>query len=157
MIGVKDISDAQLRWLYANCSGLVAVSHEDFGLTPLEANAFGKPVACLRAGGYVDTLKPGLSGVFIDTLSGPAIRSGIEELRRTAFDPARIVQHADRYSEAAFAGRLHELAEQSMVLPVVSSAHVTTLDLVQRDRRSTAATATAGVSGSTIRTADQPL
>ena len=37
------MSDAQLRWLYANCKAVVSASHEDFGLTPLEGNLFGKP------------------------------------------------------------------------------------------------------------------
>jgi glycosyltransferase involved in cell wall biosynthesis len=109
MIGVRDISDEQLRWLYANCSGLVAVSNEDFGLTPLEANAFGKPVACLRAGGYLDSVVPGVSGVFIEQLSAAAIADGVRELRRTPFDTAQILRHAERYSEPAFAGRLQQL------------------------------------------------
>jgi hypothetical protein len=33
IVGLKDLSDAQLRWVYANCSALVAVALEDFGLT----------------------------------------------------------------------------------------------------------------------------
>jgi glycosyltransferase involved in cell wall biosynthesis len=116
MVGVRDISDEQLRWLYANCSGLVAVSNEDFGLTPLEANAFGKPVACLRAGGYLDSVAPGVSGVFIEQLSAAAIADGVRELRRTPFDTAQILRHAERYSESAFAGRLQQLVEQNALV-----------------------------------------
>jgi len=47
---LEAVSDAQLRWLYAACTGLVAISHEDYGLTPLEAAAFGKPTVALRWG-----------------------------------------------------------------------------------------------------------
>ena len=36
------VEDAELRWLYRSCAGLVAASHEDFGLTPVEAAGFGK-------------------------------------------------------------------------------------------------------------------
>ena len=54
-----DVSDARLRWLYANCAGLVTASREDFGLTPVEAAAFGKPVAALRFGGHLDTVRAG--------------------------------------------------------------------------------------------------
>ena len=51
------VSDAELRGLYASCRALVAASHEDFGLTPLEAACFGKPTAALRWGGFLDTLE----------------------------------------------------------------------------------------------------
>ncbi len=61
-----EVSDARLRWLYASCAGLVAASREDFGLTPVEAAAFGKPVAALRWGGYLDTVVPDVTGVFFE-------------------------------------------------------------------------------------------
>ena len=38
---VGHVSDAQLRWLYANCRAVVSASHEDFGLTPLEGLVMG--------------------------------------------------------------------------------------------------------------------
>ena len=37
--------------LGARSAGVVAASHEDYGLTPLEAVAFGKPAAVWRHGG----------------------------------------------------------------------------------------------------------
>ena len=59
-----EVSDAELRWLYANARGLMAAAYEDFGLTPLEAAAFGRPAAVLAAGGYLDTVIDGQTGVF---------------------------------------------------------------------------------------------
>ena len=106
------MTDGQLRWLYANCAGLLAVSHEDFGLTPLEANSFGKPVACLRAGGYLDTLRPGLSGVFVESTGSPDIVDAIARLRATRWSTIAIKAHADRYSPATFASRLHTIADE---------------------------------------------
>jgi len=41
LVGVT--SDAELRWLYNSSIGVVAAAHEDYGLTPLEGAAFGKP------------------------------------------------------------------------------------------------------------------
>ncbi|MCZ7627689.1 MAG: hypothetical protein M5U19_00635 [Microthrixaceae bacterium] len=34
---MPEVKDSELRWLYANCSMVVAASFEDFGLTPVEA------------------------------------------------------------------------------------------------------------------------
>jgi glycosyltransferase involved in cell wall biosynthesis len=46
---VQEVSDAQKAWLYANCQGFVFPSiTEGFGLPPLEAMHFGKPVYLSR-------------------------------------------------------------------------------------------------------------
>jgi glycosyltransferase involved in cell wall biosynthesis len=52
---VPNISDGRLAWLYRLTNALVALSHEDFGLTPLEAASFGKPSVVLRWGGFLET------------------------------------------------------------------------------------------------------
>jgi glycosyltransferase involved in cell wall biosynthesis len=112
LTGVSGISDAQLRWLYANCSVLVAVSHEDFGLTPLEANAFGKPVICLRAGGYLDTVRAGETGVYIDRPAVADVAAAIEQVRNVAWSAIAIKAHAERFSPAVFANRLQQIANE---------------------------------------------
>ncbi len=128
LLGLTKLSDAQLRWLYANCSGLLAVSHEDFGLTPLEANSFGKPVACLRAGGFLDTLRPGLSGVFVESTSSTDIVDAIARLRATRWSSIAIKAHAERYSPATFASRLHTIADEVRTLqPQIQPARVPAL------------------------------
>ena len=112
VVGVTGVSDAQLRWLYANCSGLLALGHEDFGLTPLEANVFGKPVVCLRAGGYLDTVVDGRTGVLVDRLAVDEVADGIRRLRATAWDVEAVQDHAEAFSTASFGGRLREIAER---------------------------------------------
>ena len=69
-----DLTDAQMRWAYAHARALVAASHEDFGLTPLEAGAFGRPTLALRAGGYLDTIADGVNGAFFDEPTADAAR-----------------------------------------------------------------------------------
>lgn len=109
--GGRDLSDAQLRWLYAHCAGLVAIGHEDFGLTPLEANAFGAPVACLAAGGYLDTVRPGVTGVFVEGLTAPLVRDGVQRLLSSSFDRQAILEHAAGYSQEAFSRRLRAVVD----------------------------------------------
>jgi glycosyltransferase involved in cell wall biosynthesis len=112
VIGISCASDAQLRWLYAHCAALLAVSAEDFGLTPLEANAFGRPALCLRAGGYLDTLRPGRTGVFVDDATPAAIADGVRRLRATAFSEAAIRAHAGRFAPDVFAARIRQIAAE---------------------------------------------
>jgi glycosyltransferase involved in cell wall biosynthesis len=96
------VTDEQMRWLYAHATALVATSHEDFGLTPVEANAFGKPAYVLRAGGYLDTLAEGLSGVFLEAPTADAIVEGVRRGDATSFDPDLIRAHADAWSVRSF-------------------------------------------------------
>ncbi len=103
---VGSISDAELVWCYERCDGHATVAYEDFGLTPLEAASFGKPTLALRAGGFLDTIEPGTTGVFVDSLDTIEIASGIEDLVTTAWDEAAICAHADEFSVDRFA---HEL------------------------------------------------
>jgi glycosyltransferase involved in cell wall biosynthesis len=101
------VADDQLRWLYANARALVSVSDEDFGLTPLEANAFGTPVAVLRAGGFVETTLEGVSGVFIEAADPDAVRDALTGFPQ--FDEQDVRGNAERFSVVAFTARLRAL------------------------------------------------
>jgi glycosyltransferase involved in cell wall biosynthesis len=107
------VSDDELRWLYAHCSGVVAASHEDFGLTPLEAAVFGKPSVVLRAGGFLDTVVDGVTGVFFDPPEPQAIRRALRSCSEGSWDEATLRAHADSFSEARFCGRLREIVREA--------------------------------------------
>lgn len=96
------VDDEQLRWLYAHAACLVAASLEDFGLTPIEANAFGVPVAALRANGFLDTVIDGQTGRFFDRPRATEIARAVEEVLEVRWDRDAIRSHAARFSKAAF-------------------------------------------------------
>jgi glycosyltransferase involved in cell wall biosynthesis len=106
------VSDAQLRWLYARCSALVAAAHEDLGLTPLEAAAFGKPSAVLRWGGFRDTVRDGETGVFFDRAEADAIAAAVSAVHTRSWDADAIRKHAAAFSEERFAARLREIVRE---------------------------------------------
>lgn len=101
------VSDAQLRWLYANARALVSVAREDFGLTPIEANAFGTPALLLRAGGFLDTMNEGVSGLFIEQATASAVRDAARAL--PDLDRELVCKHADTFSPQAFKSRLYDI------------------------------------------------
>lgn len=100
------VTDAQMRWAYASARALVAPSHEDFGITPLEAAAWGKPTIALRAGGYLDTISEGVTGCFIEQPTAEAIRSAVLAFRDHHWDASAIRRHVGQFSEARFSERL---------------------------------------------------
>lgn len=100
-------TNAELRWLYSNCSLLVAASYEDFGLTPVEAAAWGRPTAALRTGGFLDTVVEGVTGDFFDEPTPPAIADTVRRLLDRRLPEGPILEHASFYSEDAFIKRLN--------------------------------------------------
>ena len=103
---VNGLDDAGLRWVYAHASALIAPSIEDFGLTPLEAGAFGKPTLALRGGGYLDTVVEDVTGMFFDAPTPDAIRSAVLAASLRRWDGEAITKHVDQFSEPRFHERL---------------------------------------------------
>lgn len=98
------VSDAQLRWLYANASALVSASKEDFGLTPIEANQFGTPAVTIKAGGFLETVEEGINGVYFEDLDSRSLLASLDEAERL---PRELVAaSAARHQSDVFLRRL---------------------------------------------------
>lgn len=60
-------TDKDMANLYKNCFAILATSfNEDWGITPLEANAFGKPVLAVNKGGFLESQIDGKTGFLIE-------------------------------------------------------------------------------------------
>jgi glycosyltransferase involved in cell wall biosynthesis len=100
------VDDRELRWLYTNCAALVAASYEDYGLTPLEAATFGRPAACLRWGGFLDTTREDVTAVFFSSPTGPAITDAIVRLKGMTWSEKAIRDNAHGFRTEVFCDRL---------------------------------------------------
>jgi glycosyltransferase involved in cell wall biosynthesis len=109
-VGVVD--DPQLRWLYASSCGVVAASYEDYGLTPLEGAAFGKPAAVLAWGGFLETVAKDETGVFFDSPTPDAIAAAVRRLVDDEWDEAELREQAARFAEIRFVERLREIVAE---------------------------------------------
>ncbi|WP_454112039.1 glycosyltransferase [Microbacterium aurum] len=106
------VEDAELRWLYENCAGLVAASYEDFGLSPVEAAAFGKPTAALHAGGYLDTVVGGQTGIFFEEPTRESIGEAVAIMLDTRWSEQAILAQAEKFCESRFIARLQNIVEE---------------------------------------------
>jgi len=111
---LEGVSDGQLAWLYRRSRALIAISYEDFGLTPLEAAAFGKPCIVLRWGGFVETMIENLTAVFIEVPEGEHVRRALEQLDARDWDADRIIEHAARYHEDVFVENIRDLVKAQL-------------------------------------------
>ncbi|MCC6176583.1 MAG: glycosyltransferase [Chloroflexi bacterium] len=99
------VDDESLRELYAGCRGYLFPGEEDFGIAPVEAQAAGKPVAAYAAGGSLDTVIDGETGVLFREQTPEALAGAVRRLERLSFDPERIRQNAERFSASVFRQR----------------------------------------------------
>lgn len=106
------VLDDELRWIYGNASVLVGASYEDFGLSPLEAGAFGRPSVVLRAGGYLDSVREGVTGEFFDTLDPQDVAGAIGTALGRTWDEPVLVDHAASFGVDRFVARLREIVEE---------------------------------------------
>jgi glycosyltransferase involved in cell wall biosynthesis len=95
--------------LFARCHAYLVPGEEDFGIAPVEAMASGKPVVALRAGGVLDTVIDGETGVLFGAQTSDSLAEAIERVDRTAFDRSRLRAHAETFGVDVFRRRFSEL------------------------------------------------
>ncbi len=75
---------------------------EDFGMVAVEAMASGTPVIALKAGGALDFVVEGTSGVFFNEPTVTSLCEAIEKSAKIEWAPEAIVRHAEGFSYEAF-------------------------------------------------------
>lgn len=96
------VSEAERRSLFAGCRAFLFPGEEDFGITPLEAMAAGRPVIAYAAGGALDTIVPGLNGRFFHEQSAAALAVAIAAERTECYDTAAIREYAEGFGVQRF-------------------------------------------------------
>lgn len=99
---------ADLARLYANCKAFIFPQLEDYGITPLEANASGRPVIAYGKGGVLDTMIPftgdssKATAVFFNEQTVQALQDAVNLFEQLEFDPAFLRAHAQYFDESQF-------------------------------------------------------
>ncbi len=109
---------AEVRAYLTNSLALIMPGEEDFGLTPLEANASGRPVVAYRAGGALETVLEGRTGWFFDAQSAESLMPVLARVAHaTAPDPRTLRAHARRFDVSVFQDAIERIlrAESSAV------------------------------------------
>jgi glycosyltransferase involved in cell wall biosynthesis len=102
---VGRVDDNTLRDLYASCRAYLFPAEEDFGIAPVEAQAAGRPVVAYAAGGSLDTVIDGETGVFFREQTPEALAQAVRRLESMSFDADRIRANAARFSSEVFHDR----------------------------------------------------
>lgn len=121
---VGRVPDDQLRELYASCRALLLPGEEDFGMTPIEALASGKPVIALGCGGVLESvpLEDPIGGVLYEAADMAHLEAALWEFERieASVSPPALQRYARRFSAKGF---YHKMA-QALGLSDVEEANV---------------------------------
>ena len=91
--------DDIVRHHYQHCRAFLFPGEEDFGLTPVEAQACGAPVIAYRAGGATETVVDGKTGIFFNEQSTASLNAALQMLDTTALcPPDAIRENAIRFT-----------------------------------------------------------
>lgn len=96
------VSDDELARYYQGCKALVFPQEEDFGIVAVEAQAVGKPVIAYRAGGALETVVEGKTGMFFDEQTPEALVGTIREFKPENFNPVNCAKNSARFSKQKF-------------------------------------------------------
>lgn len=98
ILGLGFVSPSELRWLYENAEALIAVSREDFGLTPVEASSYNCPTLAFRHLGYLDSVQEGVTGKYIKPNDLLDLKLGISRHRKSFYSEKAMQEFANQFS-----------------------------------------------------------
>ncbi len=105
------LSDDQVRHHMARCRAFLFPGEEDFGIAPVEAQAAGRPVVAFAAGGALDTVIDGETGVLFHEPTVAGLLSALARLDRLQFSVDRLTAHARRFDAVEFRTKLGGMVE----------------------------------------------
>jgi glycosyltransferase involved in cell wall biosynthesis len=105
------VPDEKLPDLFARCRAYVLPGVEDFGIAPLQAQAAGRPVIAYRAGGALDTVVEGKTGVFFDQPTPEALAIAVHTFDPDAIDSRACRANAERFAVEVFKEKLNRFIQ----------------------------------------------
>jgi len=107
------ISEEEKWRLLAGCKAFVcAATDEDFGITPVEAQAAGRPVIAFRGGGYLETVVEGKTGEFFDELSEKSLIAVLKKVTPPKYQKKDCLAQAQKFSKEEFKKKMLKLVRR---------------------------------------------
>jgi glycosyltransferase involved in cell wall biosynthesis len=96
------VDDNEFARIVSSARGLLMPMHEDFGIIAVEAQAAGTPVIAYAAGGALETVIAGQTGVFFAEQTVAALGDAVERAEAIEFRTEALQASAARFSVEQF-------------------------------------------------------
>jgi glycosyltransferase involved in cell wall biosynthesis len=100
------LSDEEVEYYASRCLALLFPGDEDFGMAPLEIAAAGRPTIAYRAGGAVETIVEGVTGMFFDQQEPESLAMAIEQFEQVEWSGQAPRRHAETFGVDVFQARI---------------------------------------------------
>ena len=96
--------------MLSSCRALIFPGVEDFGIIPVEAMSFGRPVIAYKKGGAEETVVDGLSGLFFEKQSTSSLNTAVKNFiaNETSFNPENIKEHSFSFDKSKFLEKISD-------------------------------------------------
>ena len=103
-------SNKTVRKYFQNCTAFIFPGEDDFGIAPVEAMLFGKPVLAYRKGGVTETVLEGITGEFFDDSATESLADGVRRINMNInnYSPLVIKKTAEKFSQEKFEKNIKE-------------------------------------------------
>lgn len=105
------LSDVEVLPYLARCRALIFPGEEDFGITPLEAQACGRPVIAYGAGGALASVVEGITGAFFAEQTVESLVAALAAFDASRYDARAIHEHALAFDKPRFQRRILQCIE----------------------------------------------
>ena len=112
LLGFAD--DKTMADLMGQAKAFVFAAEEDFGITPVEAQACGTPVICFGRGGTLETVREGISGLYFMEQNIRELLAAVDKFEQSYynFEPIKIRENSLKFSRARFESEIKSYVEK---------------------------------------------
>lgn len=106
--------DEEVAEYYKNCLAFIFPGEDDFGIAPVEAMSWGKPVLAFNAGGARETVLPAMTGELFEAQTPEVLADGVRRLRENYknYSPLVIRKWAEKFSQERFRSEMMEFVKK---------------------------------------------
>jgi glycosyltransferase involved in cell wall biosynthesis len=99
---VGEVAEKKLIGYYQEAKALIMPQEEDFGIVAVEAQAMGTPIIAYKAGGAIDTVIEGKTGIFFEKQNVKSLMEVIKKFNKFKFNREDLIKNAVRFSKERF-------------------------------------------------------
>ena len=105
-----EVDEKTKETLFSEATGFLALeSDADFGMSTVEPMVYGTPVVAFKAGGYLETVVEGKTGIFFEELTAESVWKAVQKFNKVKWDRPEISKSTKKYSAVNFKSRMIRL------------------------------------------------
>ncbi|WP_411824087.1 glycosyltransferase [Leptospira sp. 'Mane'] len=112
IIWKKGIPRQEVLDYYKRARGFIFPGMEDFGITPVESQAYATPVIAFGQGGALETVVSGKTGVFFKEQTVEALNIAIQESESISYKRTEFQKSINRFTEEKFVSEIRKAVDR---------------------------------------------